>query len=247
MPWQDLPTYMTELKAAIVSGLQAAELEFQILTCVRPGEAQGALWEEFPPGNPFDWENAIWTIPGSRMKMKKVHRVPLSRQAVQLLLRIKEMRLNSPLAFPSKFGVAQIAPQTIAKLIPTDRYLSVNGLPGVLHGMRSSFRDWAADHEVLEVVAERCLAHILGSAVVQAYRRTEYLPQRREVLQNWADYLDTGDPSRAIIATVKPPKTREEQRRYMREYQRARRDKQYAEEGKQAKPWLRMVERCPPS
>lgn len=63
----------------------------------------------------------------------------------------------------------------------------MTGTKATMHGFRSTFRDWAAENGVPDVVAEKCLMHTTGNAVVQAYQRSDLLEQRRSVMQAWAD------------------------------------------------------------
>lgn len=152
-------------------------LEFAVLTACRSGEVRGAKWDE------FDLENAVWTIPDTRMKMKKPHRVPLSNRAVEILQRASELAIDSDMVFPSPRG-KQLSDNTLSKL------LRDNQIKSTVHGFRSSFRDWAAEKsEAPREVCEFCLAHVEGSAAELAYRRTDYFDMRREIMQAWCDYL----------------------------------------------------------
>ena len=170
MPWQDLPPFMRELRAK--ENMAAWCLEFQILTCARPGEARGATWDE------IDLDAAIWSVHSSRMKMGTEHRVPLVPQAVALVQRLARIR-SSPLIFPGRFGEC-LAPATVAKHVPAGIHV---------HGFRSSFVDWSADNGLDFETTERCLAHVFGTTTTRAYRRTDLLDQRRAMLEKWADFL----------------------------------------------------------
>ena len=152
--------------------------EFLTLTATRSQEVRLAQWTE------IDWDSATWTIPESHMKAGREHRVPLSRQAVAVL---EAARGQAPdgtgLIFPSQRGKA-LADSTISKLVRE------NHIACVPHGMRSSFRDWAAEcsDEPLEI-AQHAIAHVEGSASEKAYRRTDYFDRRRTLMQQWADYV----------------------------------------------------------
>ena len=162
------------------SGPATKALIFTILTAARSGETRGARWSE------IDMDAREWRIPASRMKAKAEHRVPLSGAAMDVLETMKEYRDDSGLVFPSatKRGKA-MTDLTLRKP------LELAGLASrtVVHGFRSSFRDWAsectaADHAVIEL----SLAHKVGNAVERAYARSVLLDKRRALMQAWADY-----------------------------------------------------------
>ena len=166
-----------------IAGLALAALatrlafRFLVLTAVRSGEVRGARWDE------IDVDKAVWTISGERMKTGREHRVPLSSAAVAVLDEAKAIAPRAGLVFPSVTGRA-MSDSTLSKL------LRENGVKAVPHGFRSSFRDWAAEcTDAPREVAEMALAHIEGSATERAYRRTDLFEKRRELMQEWADYL----------------------------------------------------------
>lgn len=151
-------------------------LQLQILTAVRSGEARGALWSE------IDFETKVWTIPAQRMKAKVEHRVPLPDQAVDLLM--KQPRIvGTDLVFPS----STMRPLSDMTLTAVMRRLKRDEVP---HGWRSTFRDWVGERtEYPGELAEKALAHSVGSKVEQAYRRGDMLNKRRPLMQDWADFL----------------------------------------------------------
>ena len=146
---------------------------FTILTACRVGETSGAKWSE------FDFENNIWSIPPERRKDGKPypHRVPLSRQALEVLKSIERT---------SEFVFA-INGEEGSKYSLTTMFKRMTGTNATMHGFRSTFRDWAAENEINDSVAEKCLMHSAGNAVVQAYQRSDLLELRRPVMQAWAD------------------------------------------------------------
>ena len=155
--------------------------EFLTLTACRSGEVRLARWHE------IDLGNAVWTIPGERMKTGREHRVPLSSKALATLDEAAKVSDTSGLVFPSPTG-REMSDSTVSKLCRE------NNVGCVPHGMRSSFRDWAAEiSDAPREIAELCLAHVEGSAAELAYRRTDYFEKRRELMQQWADYLERGD------------------------------------------------------
>lgn len=151
-------------------------LRFGALTAVRINEERMARWDE------IDVPNRVWSVPAARTKAGREHRVPLSDQALALLVSVKTA--DGGLVFHRNGrALCDRTPRSLWKSL---------GVGGTVHGLRSSFRDWAgectnAPREVLEL----CLAHSVGNAVEQAYSRSDLLAKRREVMQGWADYLDS--------------------------------------------------------
>ena len=128
----------------------------------------GATWRE------IDLGAAVWTIPAARMKAKREHRVPLSGRALAVLREARKLH-GGDLVFPSTTG-KQIAGRTLGDVF---RRL---GIPTTTHGLRSAFRDWAAEARVDRDVAEAALAHRVRNAVEAAYRRTDLFELRRAVM-----------------------------------------------------------------
>jgi integrase len=190
MPYAELPEFVSNLQA---SGLTSAlALEFLILTASRSGEVLGAKWDE------VDIEKAVWTIPAHRMKARKEHRVPLSPRTLEILTRLDETRL-SDFVFPGNRKGSGQSNMTLTKL------LRRMGRNETVHGMRSAFRDWAGDQTTFSrEVAEAALAHSIGNATEQAYRRSDALEKRRELLTAWSNFLFI-DASTNVV----PLKTRE--------------------------------------
>ena len=134
-------------------------IEYTILTACRSGEARLATWDE------VDFEAATWTVPAERMKTGKVHRVPLSTRALELLGDANALPGNRALVFPSQRGKA-ISESTANKLL---REIGING---VMHGFRTSFRSWCAESNEPREVAESALSHIV-KGVEGAYQRSD--------------------------------------------------------------------------
>ena len=155
-------------------------LEFLTLTAARSNEARLAMWSE------IDLEGALWTIPGERMKNGREHRVPLSRAALDVLAKAREFKGAKGLVFPTVTGRA-MSDSTLSKLC---REHQIGCVP---HGMRSSFRDWSAEcTDCPREICEFALGHIEGSKAELAYRRTDYFVRRRDLMDAWACYLETG-------------------------------------------------------
>jgi integrase len=176
MGWAAVPDFMTGLLAQDSMGARA--LAFCILTAARSGEVRGATWDE------IDMAKATWTVPGARMKAGRPHRVPLSDAALGILAGLAELRTGSLVFFSAREGVP-ISDMTLLAVVKR------MGLAGAVttHGFRSTFRDWCADHAKPADQAEAALAHANGDKTQMAYLRSDLFPQRRLLMQQWADFL----------------------------------------------------------
>jgi len=176
VPVNTVPTFYRRLEG--ISGVSAIALRFLILTAARSGEVRGAEWVE------IDMEQAIWTIPASRMKSKRQHRVPLSAAALAVLRATREHKLatGSGLVFCNSKG-GQLSDMSLTSVM---RRMKVEAVP---HGFRSSFRDWVGEHtQYPSDVAEMALAHVLPNKTEAAYRRGDALEKRRGMMDAWASH-----------------------------------------------------------
>ncbi len=172
MNWKDLPTFYSALTKR--NALTAISLQFCILTVARPIEVREARWSEI--------ENNIWTIPGSRMKMGKTHRVPLTDEALKILEILRGMHQH--FIFPNPSGQVQ----SEAAMMGLLRRMGFSNF--TVHGFRSTFRVWASESARADrEVSELCLAHAVGNYVEQAYARSELLERRRELLNQWTQFV----------------------------------------------------------
>lgn len=174
LPVSDVGAFMARLREAEGTGARA--LEFAILTAARSGEVRGATWAE------IDMQAGVWTIPGSRMKAGKEHRVPLSDAALAVLAALPEGEPDD-IVFKAQKG-GKLSDMTVSAVL---RRMAV---PAVPHGFRSTFRDWAGERtNHPREVAEAALAHAIGDKVEAAYRRGDAFEKRRVMMQAWADFL----------------------------------------------------------
>ena len=151
-------------------------LYFLILTATRSGEARGARWAE------IDLEQGMWSIPSERMKPGRAHRVPLSEQVLEFLHKLPAIH-GSDLLFPNSKGKAlsDVAVSKVLKEIVSDV---------TVHGMRSTFRGWAAEQtDYPREVCELALAHVNRDRVEAAYQRSDLLEKRRGLMEEWGTYL----------------------------------------------------------
>ncbi|PWK55528.1 tyrosine-type recombinase/integrase [Silicimonas algicola] len=142
----------------------------------------------------YDTAEKVWTISGKRMKAGADHRVPLSPAAVALLNDMERFE-GTDLVFPAPRGgqLSDMALSATMRRINEAReggYLDARSQrPAVPHGLRSTFRDWAAERGYPRDMAEIALAHTVGSEVERAYRRTDMLERRRAMMDAWAGFL----------------------------------------------------------
>lgn len=162
-----------------------AALQLMALLFPRPGELRTALWSE------FDLEGAVWTIPAEKTKMRRAHRIPLSRQALAILAGLREMAVDADagLVFPC-ITIAQ-RPMSENTMNAALRRLGYSQDEVTAHGFRASASTllnesglWNAD------AIERQLAHVEGNDVRRAYARGEHWDERVKMMAWWADYLD---------------------------------------------------------
>jgi integrase len=176
LDYRKMPGFMVELRRH--AGVAATALEFAILTCARAGEVLGARWPE------ADLSARIWTVPASRMKAGRDHRVPLSDPALVLLDRMAPFKRNSDdhIFLGQKSGHALTSPALLQCLALVREDVTT-------HGFRSTFRDWAADQTDFPAeLAELALAHQVGTRVERAYLRSDGFERRRKLADAWGAY-----------------------------------------------------------
>ena len=181
LPYGELPAALRASRDS--EAFQSAKLAFEMLalTAGRSGEVRGMTWDE------VDLHEATWTIPGSRMKAGKPHRVPLSPRAMAILGEARRLDNESGLIFPGPRSGGALCDVTFILLI---RRLGLDFVP---HGLRSSFRDWAAEKtSARHDVVEAALAHTVGNATEAAYFRSDLLDLRRPLMDEWSAYLGGG-------------------------------------------------------
>ena len=181
LPYHEVGSALETVEASQASIPAKLCFRFLILTASRSGEARGASWDE------IDMQGQEWRIPSERMKSGIEHRVPLSRQALELLGAASALRDEDGLVFPSpmKSG-SPMSDMTLTKILRS------TGLAerATVHGFRSSFKNWTLEQtDTPWAVSEAALAHTLGNSTEQAYARSDLFERRRPLMQQWADYL----------------------------------------------------------
>lgn len=166
------------------SSNQEKGLKFLLLTGTRTAETLGATWEE------VDLKAKVWTIPAARMKAGKEHSVPLSNEAISLLVGLKAGAADNGLIF------GKLPENSLLKTLKT-HYQGAT-----VHGLRSTFRDWLAENRYPRDLAEAALAHTLGKTE-GAYNRTQLVEQRRPMMEQWGRLLMNQKQAMNLISVRK--------------------------------------------
>ncbi|KQZ98433.1 integrase [Mesorhizobium sp. Root157] len=175
LDYKSLPAAIKRLRASV--GVSARAVEFACLTAGRSNEVRSATWSE------ISFDENIWTVPPERMKAGREHRVPLCERAVTIL-RAQHQRATGVLVFEGGVEGRPISDTAMVKALRL-----ASGDDSTLHGLRSSFRDWAGDMSShSRETIETALAHILKDKTEAAYRRSDALEKRRELMDDWCKY-----------------------------------------------------------
>ena len=181
LPYQEVGAALEAVPLSQASVAAKLCFRFLVLTAARSGEARGATWDE------IDLQGQEWRLPSWRMKAGMEHRVPLSRQALDLLHDASASGDATGLVFPSPLKPGSpLSDMTLTKVLRSV------GLAerATVHGFRSSFKNWTLEQtDTPWAVSETALAHFLGNATEQAYARSDLFERRRALMQLWADYL----------------------------------------------------------
>ncbi|MDW8399100.1 MAG: site-specific integrase [Acetobacteraceae bacterium] len=195
LPWPDAPGFYAELCRR--GGMAALAVRFAMLTAQRSGAVRLARWRE------MDLSAGIWTSPAEHMKAAKPHRVPLTAEMVAILALVRPLaRGPDAVVFPGRSGFP-LSDMALSMLVrdmcgdglgPDDppRWRDERGRAIVVHGLRSTFREWCRAQHVDEHVAEAALAHVDKDRVRAAYARGDLLDQRRAVMARWSAFCAGG-------------------------------------------------------
>ncbi|MEQ9771980.1 integrase domain-containing protein [Pectobacterium jejuense] len=179
-----LPQLMQTMRLANIELPTRCLFMWQLLTLTRPAEASDTRWQE------IDLDAREWRIPAERMKMKRIHIVPLSEQALAILELMRPLSSHREYVFPSRIKPLQpMNSQTV------NAALKRAGLGGILvsHGMRSIASTALNEQGFPPDIIEAALAHVDKNEVRRAYNRSDYLEQRRPMMQWWADFVKAAD------------------------------------------------------
>ena len=186
LPISELPEFLKKMvadKDAIPTTLLA--MKFIILTFVRTSELRFADWKEFD----IDCTEPLWVIPEERMKMRRIHHVPLSRQAVNILKEMQQFSGPEGYVFPQFYNRKKaMSENTLLYFSNRLGYAgrnTVHGFRTVASTVLNESMKWHPD------VIERQLAHQESNKVRSAYNRAEHLNERRKMMEWWSDYIES--------------------------------------------------------
>jgi len=186
LPYEKVARFIGEVRKRDAVG--ALAIEFTVLTAARTGEVLGATWDE------IDLKSSVWTIPAKRMKASRIHRVPLSGRAVAILRKLERIR-RGDFVFPGRKPGRPLSNMSMEMIL---RRMKVED--ATMHGFRSSFRDWVGNETHFpREIAEAALAHVVGDAAEQAYRRGDALEKRRAMMEAWSEYCEPTLTSRKVV------------------------------------------------
>lgn len=179
VPFREVAGVMESLARS--QGVGALAVRFACLTAARSNEVRGATWSE------VDTAERVWTIPAERMKAKRGHRVPLSEPATAILAELQPFASDkAALVFPGGRMGRPLSDVALSKAL----HLAAGTKGVTVHGLRSTFRDWAAEAtDYPREVAEMALAHAIADKVEAAYRRGDLFEKRRAMMEAWADWV----------------------------------------------------------
>lgn len=183
IPAKELPNFYKKLEVAQTSNINKLAIKLLLLTFLRQGELRKSEWEH------VDFEAKEWRVPAHIMKMRDAHIIPLSKQTIELLQEIKTHTGHSKYMFPSQHHQKNpiMSENTIGSVIK--KRMGYDG-EMVGHGVRALASTVLNEHGFNRDIIERQLAHAERNKVRVAYNRAEYLPERRKMMQWWADYLE---------------------------------------------------------
>jgi len=173
--WSEVGAALARIEATNCAPSTKRGIRFTALTAARQIEVRRASWDQ------FDLEAAVWVKPPELMKTRKAHRVPLSRQALDVLREGRSEMRDGGMVFPGSRPGAMLGNKVMTQALRNA------GIAASGHGFRSSFKDWAREYEIDETLSEFALAHVEGSATVAAYARDDLLEKRRPMMQAWGD------------------------------------------------------------
>lgn len=180
LPYADVPAFVRSLRQRGGDGASRLAFEWLVLTATRSAETRLALVSE------VDTDNCVWRLPAERTKMRRQQIVPLPPRCIEIFMECRRLWPAASLLFPSDQGrKPQLSENTFQRTLE----LMGIGERATAHGMRSSFRDWAAEvAKARHEVAEACLGHTVKDKVVKAYLRATFMEERRQLMADWATF-----------------------------------------------------------
>jgi integrase len=188
---KELPSFLKALDAYGGRPSTALAIRALLLTATRKSEVLQARWSE------FDLKAATWIIAAERMKTRREHLVPLSTQAVEVFRQLHTLAFGSELVFPNLYDPRR--PMNHSTLNEAFERMKIDADP---HGLRACFSTWANEQGYRPDVIEVCLAHVERNAVRAAYNRATYLPERRALMQAWADHVSGAAKPQSNVTSI---------------------------------------------
>jgi integrase len=192
MDYQDVAAFIGRLRES--DSLVAPALEFCILTAARSGEVLGARWSE------IDFDKKVWRLPPHRMKGGREHRVPLSERGVAILRQAAKSKTGTFVFAGQRMDgpLSERAMQMALRRMKLDTV--------TVHGFRSSFRDWAGNetHFPRDLI-ESSLAHVIADKTELAYRRSDALEKRRQLMEAWSAFCDPASTAKVLQLRGRTP------------------------------------------
>ena len=177
LPYKEVPIFIKSLRSINAEGIAPLAFEFLILTATRTSEVLNATWDE------INLEDKTWTIPDSRMKNKREHRIPLQPRLIEILEEARKLSEGSLYIFPNPHTGKPLSTMVFLMLLRRMKQ------DITAHGFRSSFRDWASERtNIPRDVCEAALAHSLKDKTEAAYKRTDLFEKRRELMELWTKF-----------------------------------------------------------
>ena len=181
LPYSEVAACIDTVKGSGAGLTTKLAFEFIVLTACRSGEARLATWSE------FDVAAKEWLVPGSRMKSKRDHRVPLSGRVLEVLAEAKSLSDGGDLVFAGTKQGRPLSDMTLSKLVKE------LGFEADVHGFRTSFKTWAQERtNFAREVSEMALAHVIQNKSEAAYARSDLFEKRRMMMESWARHLEIG-------------------------------------------------------
>lgn len=187
LPYSQVPAFIQSLRASDAGESTKLAFEFMILTAARTSEVLGARWEE------IDRKAKTWTIPATRIKAGREHRVPVTTRCVEILDRAEALKDGGAYVFPGRSPTAPLSNMVFLMLL---RRLQREDITA--HGFRSAFRDWAEERtNFSRSVCEAALAHVVRDKTEAAYFRTDLFDLRRALMSRWTEFA-TAKPAKVL-------------------------------------------------
>lgn len=188
--FSELPALLAAVEATGTHNLNKLAIRLLMLTAVRPAELRFAKWSE------FDLDAKVWTIPAERMKMRKVHTVPLTDQVLALLDQVRAINGGEELAFAGRIAGKPISENTINKALKMAGYGGKHTGHGFRHLLSTELNERGYNSDWIESQ----LAHSSENKIRATYNKAQYLEQRRQMMQDWADSIDALEAGANVVA-----------------------------------------------